>query len=511
MLAAALIWLFWTYREGFENVTDQGKSFVVEAQLDALTAVTAMKAIGALQTSTYADANAPSSIEDYKGTVVWTGGQPPSTSTTRAQYKLNFPSTINFSKFQGKLPTGITFIGQDFTSPFIILEAKPGFLIDPYYRGNAANRYRGIMSSFGTGTASADYAVTKLTDASGTVYYDKLATSIRKPYIVNFSADVDLKIIGDLLAVKAGTDRSSLGETDISGLQLKGSALTDTRTDFTGVKARTVVFVGPLAALLKAENLEAMKQFGTGSKSDTYAPVSIQDDANVTIWTKADPVKRFKVEFAQPVNLRIAADGIRRKMGGATYVGLAFTDTPPATTAGRGSMAQLGAADYSTINVQTAPESQFPTTFLESGQGAAPQETPASATEMTASATYVDPRKQPVATTSDFSRYVSGVSPTTNRFKVRGLWSKLSTRGMIATLGIAAGKLPDGTYPKVIEILDAGEKKIWPGDSYVDTGISEVFTIGYDSMVDPKGSLETYLRTYVPSLTYVNPAMPRTG
>lgn len=512
---AALIWLLWRTKEGFQNVTDQGKAFVVEAPLDTLTSVATMKAIGALQTGTYADANTPATIQDYKGATVWSAGQAPTTAATpKAQYRLNFPNTVNFSKFMTTLPTGVSYIGEDFTSRSIIVEGKPGILLDPYYRGGAANQYKGIMSGFGTGNPSADYAVTKITDEPGTVYYDKSAP-VRKQYTVNFTADVDLKVIQDLLATTG--ERADLPETDLKALQLVGTALTDTRTDFTGVKAKTVAFTGPLAALLKSDNLEAMKTFGTGTKSDTYAPASIQDSAGTTLWAKADTVKRFKIEFNQPINLRIATQQIRRKMSGVTYVGLAFTDTPPTTTGsvGAGSMAQLGAADYSVINVESPPESQFPTTFLASGEGssgAGPNETPV-APDMTASATYVDPRKQAsknVATgTGDFSRYVSTVTPLTNRVKIRGQWSTISKPGVIATFGIAAGKTADGTYPKVVEILDYKEQKVWPTGNYVDTGMSELFTIGYDTMVDPKVGLEDYIRAYMPSVTYVNPAMPR--
>ena len=511
-LVAALIWLLWRANEGFQNVTDQGKAFIVEAPLDTLTSVATMKAIGALQTGTYADANAPATIQDYKGATVWSAGQAPTTAATpKAQYKLNFPNTVNFSKFKTALPTGVSYIGEDFTSRSIIVEGKPGILLDPYYRGGAANQFKGIMSGFGTGRPSADYAVTKITDASGTVYYDKSAP-VRKQYTVNFTADVDLKVIQDLLATTG--ERADLPETDLKALQLVGTALTDTRTDFTGVKAKTVAFTGPLAALLKSDNLDAMKTFGTGTKSETYAPASIQDAAGTTLWAKADGAKRFKIEFNQAVNLRIAAEQIRRKMSGVTYVGLAFTDTPPATTGsvGAGSMAQLGAADYSVINVQSPPESQFPTTFLASGEGAGPNETPSSP-DWTTSTTYVDPRKQATTNlatgTGDFSGYVSTVTPLTNRVKVRGQWSTISKPGVIATFGIAAGKTSDGTYPKVVEILDYKEQKVWPTGNYVDTGISELFTIGFDVMVDPKMGLIEYIQAYMPSVTYVNPAMPR--
>jgi hypothetical protein len=520
VLAAALIWLFWQNREAFQNVTDQGTAFVVDAQLDTLTSVATMKTIGALQTGTYSDRTAVATIEDYKGTEVWKAGQAPSTTTTRAQYKLKFPSTINFTKFQSTLPTGLTYIGPDFTSPFIILEAKPGVIIDPYYRGDADNNYRGIMSGFGTGKPETTYAVTKISDASGVVYYDKSAPT-RMNYMVNFTADVDLKIISDMIANPAdATGRTpTVDESDLKSLELKGTAFTDTRTDFTGVKAKTVAFVGSLAALLKPENLEEMKKFGTGTAAATYAPATVKNEAGDTLWTKADPMKRFKVEFTLPVNLRIAQEQVARKMGGVKYVGLAFTDTPPSGTGafGRGSMAQLGAADYSTINVQSPPDSQFPTTFLASGESAGvseaePSETPAAA-DFTASTTYVDPRSQArtnVATgTGDFSRYVSTVTPLTNRIKVRGQWSVISKPGVIATFGIAAGKGSDGTYPKVVEILDYKEQKVWPTGNYVDTGMSELFTIGYDMMIDPKMGLEDYIRAFMPSVTYVNPAMPR--
>lgn len=507
-LVAALIWILWQVKEGFQNVTDQGKAFIVEAPLDTLTSVATMKAIGALQTGTYADANVPATIQDYKGATVWSAGQAPTTAgTAKAQYKLNFGSTVNFSKFKTTLPTGVSYIGEDFTSTSIIVEGKPGILLDPYYRGGAANQFRGIMSGFGTGNPSADYAVTKITDEPGTVYYDKSAP-VRKQYTVNFTADVDLKIIQDLLATTG--ERADLPETDLKALQLVGTAVTDTRTDFTGVKAKTVAFTGPLAALLKSDNLEAMKTFGTGTKSETYAPASIQDAAGTTLWTKGDAAKRFKIEFNQAVNLRIAAQQIRRKISGVTYVGLAFNDTPPAATGsvGAGAMAQLGAADYSVTNVQSPPESQFPTTFLDS----APEETTAEP-EFTAPPTYVDPRKQAstnLATgTGDYSGYVSTATPLTNRFKVRGQWSTISKPGVIATFGIAAGKTADGTYPKVVEILDYRNQKVWPTGNYVDTGVSEVFTIGFDVMVDPKMGLIDYIQAYMPSVKYVNVAMPR--
>lgn len=532
LVAIAFLWRY--FKEGFENVTGKTKSFVVFASLSTITNLDNQNKIGSIEKGAFDAKYAISSVSDYKGTEVWKVGQTPSTDDTKKQYRLNFPSEITISfvdnsnvpaktvdvflpKLAAAIPTSeLSYVGDDFTSSFIIVEANIANLVDPYFRGSAANQYKGILSSLGTGRASSEYAVTRILDEAGAVFYDK-SGPLRNIYVVRFTSDIDLGIVSTALAIPTGTDRSSLSETDTKSLRLIGVAPTDTTTTFTNVKARTMAVEGPLSAILSNETMELMKTFGTGTANNVYTPASVETADGKTLWTKTTAIKRYKIEFTKPVNLRIAAETISRKVSGAKYVGLAFTDTPPAAKIS-GALSQLRAADYSTVVntlTSTAPESQFPSTFLESGQGAPPVETPASADAEPPS--YVDPRSQgSIPTGTDYIGYVSTMTPLTNRFRVRGKWSVLSKPGMIATFGIAAGKLPDGTYPKVVEILNFKDQKIWPEGStgavpYVDTGITELFTIGYDIMIDPKRSLETYIQTYMPSVTLVNPAMPRTS
>jgi hypothetical protein len=598
-LVAALIWLLWRAKEGFQNVSDQGTSFVVQAPLATLTTEAALKAIGTLQSGSYEEKFAPVTIEDYKGAEVWKAGQAAGTEMTAAQYRLVFPNTVNFSKFSpaGKLPAGINYIGQDFTSMFIIVKGDPGNLIDPLHTGNADNNYRGTYSSLGTGRTNSNYAVSKITNQAGIVYFDKNAPMTTNFYSMTFNSNVDLKRIQDYIAkAKRGgidtgnadpviaAENRALNDSKWNLLTLKGVSESDTTTDFTGVQNKTIVVQGPLHAVLAPTTREFTKYFSEtgalaaateakaaedlrggasgGFSTETtgklateqaaldsakravaaYLPITITTTANDTLWKKETPPFQalLKVEFIAAVNLRLAKEMLPKKISldpisaslcdsnnrelatqgkppqqcyGARYVGLLFTDTPPALeTAGAGSKAQLGTVDYTTIYTPYAPPSQFPKPFLESGESAGTSETPASA-DFTASPTYVDPRAQSTTNlatgTGDYSRYVSTATPLTNRFKIRGQWSTISRPGVIATFGIAAGKTADGTYPKVVEILDYKNQKVWPTGNYVDTGLSELFTIGYDTMVDPKMGLETYISTYMPSVTYVNPAMPR--
>ncbi len=582
VLAAALIWLLWPFKEGFINTADEGTSFVVQAPLATLTAADTLKAIGTLQSGAYAEKFAPATIENYKGDSIWKAGAAVATDTTVTQYRLVFPSTINYSKFKepGKLPAGVTYIGPDFTSLFIIVKGDPGVIIDPFNTGNADNNYRGTFSSLGTGRNDGTYAVSKITNQTGTVFYDKNAPMTTAFYTMTFDSNVDLKRIQDFIArAKAGgitrgekPENSPILDSKLNLLTLKGISETDTTTDFTGVSSKVVVFQGPLHAVLNPGTREVAKWFSeagataaaAAQKADedldkggfstgttgtieakrtamyrareaaaAYLPTTITGgSAGEVLWRRLPyfgvPYQvLLKVEFIAPVNLRLATEQVPKKIIGVTYaqlkdgvyvetkeparyVGLAFTDTPPALPeTGAGSMAQLGTVDYTTIYTPYAPPSQFPTTFLASGESAGTSETPASA-DFTASTTYTDPRSQPVASTTDYSGYVTNVTPLTNRIKVRGQWSIISKPGVIATFGIAAGKGPDGTYPKVVEILDYKEQKVWPTGNYVDTGMSELFTIGYDVMIDPKKGLEDYIRAFMPSVTYVNPAMPRT-
>ena len=547
LLLLALAFASWRwYREGFEDVTGRKRNFVVQASLSTLTSLANQNKIGSVQTGAYDTKYAVATITDYKGTEVWKAGQSPSTDETKKQYRLNFPNDITVSGsenagtpgtlatrvdvFAPKLvekgipATDISYVGDDFTSDYIIIETTPDKIVDPYIRGEAGNQYKGILSSFGgvdekgqsivVGRASTDYAATRIVDSADIVYYDKSA-SVRQDYRVTFSGELDVNAVKTFLDQTPAGTKSTLSEDDIQALELRGTDYTDTRTAFNNVRSTTVVFTGPLSAILSEGSLKTL-----GSQFGSMKPTKVENAARQTVW--ADPVapKRFRVNFAKQINLRVAAQQISRKISGAKYIGLSFTDTPAAGPAADefgirrnlGAAAQIAATDRSVrdaIIATRVPEQQFPSTFLASGENAGSSDTANSATT-TQDTTYRDVK----ATGTDFSGYFSTMTPATNRFRVRAKWSVLSKPGMIATLSIAAGKLEDGTYPKVVEILNLRDQKIWPEGSpgaipYVDTGVTELFTIGYDVTIDPKISFETYVQTYIPSIAYVNPAMPR--
>ncbi len=319
LVTIAFLWRY--FKEGFENVTGKSKSFVVFGALSTITNLENQNKMGSIEKGSFNTSYAISTITDYKGTEVWKAGQTPSTDETKKQYRLNFPSEITislvdnsnvpaktvevfFPKLAAAIPTtDLSYVGDDFNSDYIIVKGDPGVLIDPFNTGNPDNNFKGTLSSLGgkdirspeqsstsgktivVGKASSDYTVSRILNEAQTIFYNKSDFGKRDFYKVLFDKDVDLKRIQNFIALAKSSSSSSdesamnkaLSQSSLKLLSLKGVDPSDTTTDFTGKISKSVIFEGPLYAVLNPATREFMKYFSTAGATTTDAAAKLAD------------------------------------------------------------------------------------------------------------------------------------------------------------------------------------------------------------------------------------------
>jgi hypothetical protein len=130
----------------------------------------------------------------------------------------------------------------------------------------------------------------------------------------------------------------------------------------------------------------------------------------------------------------------------------------------------------------------------------------------TPSYTYPGQNTATAPDTSTDATIPTGPVLVTNRIKIRTKFSTLVTPEVLKTLERGAGVTVDGKAPTVVEILDETEKQIWPptaGSTFVDPGIDSIYIIGYDAMIDVQNTIQPYIIKYMPSIAFMNPALPR--
>ena len=439
VVIAAAVWIFPRLIEAFENVTGKSTAVVVESDLATLTAADTLRAIGSIEKGTYNDSFAVSSIQDPKGTTLWKRGDTAKTDTTKSQYKLIFPTAVTLAKVEkggtdsapiftqvevfkpalAKALPNVTYVGEDFTTPFVVVEGQLSVLTDPYFRN--------MMGTFGATIG-----------ANG------------KPTPVNLTLVSDAK-------------DTSLWKTDDPWYDLSGADMTD---------------------------------------------------AKKTLAKKTD---KYKLTFDGPLNLTMFRDQLSRKVPSAKYIGLSFTDTPPQETSYQDILSAAPSA--SAAGDGSVPEA-VKTAFLNSYDE---REAAGLQDNSVVSPTYTDAKAKPTTASSELvitaTSAASAPAVVTNRFKIRGKYSTLVRPEMIRTFEVAGGKTADGVRPKVVEILNDKNIAVWPADSLtapykpsdsLDANGNEIFIIGYDLKVDVPNIVAPYITKYMPSITFLNPAMPRT-
>lgn len=515
---AALLVLLWILRpnmiEPFEVITGKADSFVVVSTLQTLTLPDILQTIGSLERGSYLPEFAVKTIENTKGEIVWKAGDPALSDTNQLQYRLTFPQMVTLStpppggqggpdipgKFQTSLPNGVVFVGEAFTSPYIIVESTIGILTDPYSLR--------ILSAFGTGKQDPTYKVSSIRDKNNKVFYSW--TNQPERFTIVFAAPILLNLADR--AIKSAADR-----VDTSGVVLQpGNAqynslglqrITLLEPDLSVQRAEVKVEIaddpaipieGKLSLLVDQRARDLFKTFGDGSANDTYKVLSIKSADGTTVWSADETPAKYRLDFAAPIKLEMAK-GVSKKLGGVKFVGLNFTDTPATSS-------YLDMAQKLLSGIEKSEE-QITKDFLTSYKET---ENP---TDYSALA-YRDPRSgQPVATMTDMASTVpKGPVLVTNRIKVRAKYTALVAPGVIQTLERGAGATADGKVPKVVEILDEAEKPIWPlkaGMTFVDPGIDAIYIIGYDTMIDVPNTIKPYILSFMPSLAFLNPALPR--
>ena len=525
-----LLWLLSPTREGFQNTTGKASSFVVASTLQALTTPANLQTIGALEKGSYLDSYAVKTIENMKGEVLWKAGDPMLSDTVQAQYRLTFPNDVTLAmpapsgtggaptpgKFQNALPSGIVYVGEAFTSPFLIVQSTIGELVNPYYLR--------ILSTCGaakkdpTAKQDPDYKVTKITDESGKTFYTW--SNAPEKFKLVFAAPVSQKLFLDALEAASNGTNNDYVNLGFKRITLKGADFSSPAPDLSASGQTTTAVVeiaddpnvtveGKLSVLVNPDALAVFKTFGDGSASDTYKVTSIQSADGTTVWSADERATKYRLEFAGPINLDAAKKEMPRKFAQTKFIGLSFADAP-ATNASYLELAAKLLPDRDTSAPQGQEEEEITKAFLTSFKEV---QSPTDYSGLT----YTDPRQrgQPVATATDVSTDTTlptGPVVVTNRIKVRSKFSTLVTPEVIATLERGAGVTAEGDAPKVIEILDEAEKRIWPptaGSTFVDPGIDSNYTIGYDAMIDVQNTIQPYITKFMPSISFLNPALPR--
>lgn len=539
------LWYTRATKEPFQNTTGKASSFVVSSTLQALTTPANLQTIGTLEKGSYLDSYAIKTIENIKGEVLWKAGDPLLSDTVQAQYRITFPNDVTIStpppagaggpdtpgKFQTGLPSGIVYAGLTFTSPFLIVQSTITELADPYYLR--------LLSSFGTGKQDAAYKVTKISDESGKIFYTWSNAAERFKLV--FASPISLKLFQN--ALDSATDKvDSAGKVTQTAnatyvnlgfkrITLKGADFSSSAPDLTATSTTAVVEIaddpnvaveGKLSVLVNPAVRDVFKTFGDGSPNVT----SIQTANGTTVWSADEKATKYRLDFAAPIDLDKAKDMMPRKFATTRFVGLKFADSPatPVSYTDRPIYQEIlkgmAAPDERMAQLlgdqagMLSQDDQIAQDFLTSN----PVQTKTS-TDTSKDSNFVykftNSSSQDIATVSDVSTDATiptGPVLVTNRIKVRTKFSTLVTPEVLKTLERGAGVTADGKAPTVVEILDETEKRIWPptaGSRYVDPEIDSIYIIGYDAMIDVQNTIQPYIIKYMPSIAFMNPALPR--
>jgi hypothetical protein len=448
----------------FSNVTGKSETLVVKSSLQNLTDSATLTALGNIETGSTNPTYAVIEISDYTGKSLWSTGMAKSTNTTPNQYQLKFKSPITTTKFQEKLPTtpiSVSYVGLDFTSPFIIVQKESGKWPKDDLSGTLWNLtdkyYLGILKTIGDGVSP-----TKVRNDDGTYTYpfdvesieNTNGTNVWKKDYLNTSRNPNM-----FLESEKGTNMFNVNfSKPISLSSAKQIIRTKTIFNYVGLKSTDT----PDLPIDRNNN----KKLGgpTYYNDNTYLSKAKTD--NPTYNVGRDKSSRFT-----PDTIALT--------GGDTNTITADNQTPYTgnynTITGNTSMAPTSEGGY------VQPSYRYPT--------------------------YQDPAAQPTTTSNNLSNFGPSSAPSmkTNRVKVRAMFKTI-------ILPVIIKSLETGSNAKLVEIINETGAPVWPATTppYEDSGMPEVFTIGFDKQVDVQNTIKPYIEKFIPSITYLNPAMPRT-
>jgi hypothetical protein len=447
------------FAASFSNVTGKSTTIVVNSNLKNLTTPSTLSTLATVETGINNPAYEVIDISDYTGKSLWSTGMGTSTLTTPNQYKLKFKSAITTTKFQEKLPlisANATWVGLDFTSPFILLQKEPTKWPKNDLSGTLWNLtdkyYLGILKTIGDGVSP-----TKMRNSDGIYTY---------PFdIENVQTTDGTNVWNKGYFRDTFGNTNKIGDKDTNMYTVNFSQPINLRSAKDIVKTKTIFsFVGldPKDAPDRPYDIsEGRTYYNTTNKQVLVTP-NVYDVSNTLL-------------YGQPTNFN--PDSYTLTGGDANYT-----------------------TSYSQ-SLFNSPDTTF--------TGATRLEPPTSEGGYASSAyqypTYDDPAQTPV-TPDDLSDLGGSSAPNmvTNRIKVRGIFQTIILPAIIESL-------QKGSNATVTEILNETGKPVWPATNppYTGSGMPEVFTVGFNNKVDVPNTIQPYIQRYMPSITYLNPAMPR--
>ena len=432
------------------NVTGKSNIIVVNSSLKNLTNAGTLTALASIETGNNNAAYAVIGISDYTGKMLWSTGMAQSTITTPNQYQLTFKTPITTTRFQERLPNAsinVSWVGLEFTSPFVIVQKEASKWPSNDLSGTLWNLtdkyYLGIFKTIGDGVSAI-----KVRKDDGTYSY---------PFDVASIDDTN----GKSVWTKSYT-RDTSGNTNIMG---------DKNTNMYSVN-----FSQPVSLSLAKKIIQSKTIFNYVGLNSTDTPDTPVDITKGSSYYNSNTYKPTVTPGISDISNKLVPDQ-------------ASSFNPSSTALTGGDAAPTTRSNPTTGGTPSAPRS-------EGGYGSTSYTSP----------TYQDPAAQPMATPTN----LSGIGPSTatmktNRIKVRALYKTIVLPSIIQSL-------QKGSNTTVTEILNETSAPVWPETNppYTDSGIPEVFTVGFNQTIDVPNTIQPYIQFFMPSITYLNPAMPRT-
>jgi len=449
----------------FSNVSLKSETIVVNSNLKNLTDPAIITALGSIETGMNNPTYAVIDISDYTGKSLWTTGKPRSTITTPNQYQLKFKSPITTTKFQEGLTRtslNMTYIGTDFTSDFIFVEKNAKKwpkddlsgtlwnLTDKYYLGIFKTITDGVSPPKvrnDDGTYSFTFDIERVEDTNGKAVWNK------------------------------GYKSDTSGNTNIMG---------DKKIDKYSIYFSKPVSLSSAKEIIQSKTIFNYLGLQSTDKADAPDRPTYYDS---TYKTSTYPSTRPAYTGGMPTDVPYNFLPDRSSLTGVNTPEIPTTSGIYNTLTGSTTLGPTSEGGY------IQPSYKYP--IYKDNVGNPIYSYP----------TYQDPAAQRGITQNNLSKFTTsyGQSIKTNRIKIRSLFKTI-------ILPVVIKSLETGSNAKVVEILNETGKAVWPATTppYQGSDMPEVFTIGFNNMIDVKSTIQPYIQKFMPSITYLNPAMPRT-
>jgi hypothetical protein len=258
---------------------------------------------------------------------------------------------------------------------------------------------------------------------------------------------------------------------------------------------KTIILKGSPVNITSSAGIRSLSTAPSGTVRPEYTPLRITGPTGTLLWSSsaanAAPstdtmVAYWKVEYGS----QFSADTFKRillqKGAGLEYVGLSFPKdlTIPKESPKKAAPQLTGPA--ASVNTRyVAPERKEPE--------------------------YKDPRRQDLGP-RDYSKFVAFPGATvTDRIKVQAKYKTITDPRILASLEKGLGSTPDSGPIRITEILNSDEQQLWPKPAihYTDSGVADVFIVGFNTQVDVNTTIKPYMEKFTPSVLFYAPAMSR--